>query len=96
MALNDEKNFEFGVAGKAKPLPFPWHDGNFERMVRTAKKILTNTLQSANINYKELQAISLSSLKLPKTYYYLDNGETCLTPSHLLQWFVEDILMVNN
>ena len=57
-------------------------------MVRTTKVILRKTLDTAKLNYEELQTILYEVEQIinnrPITYYYSDNEEECLTPNHLL------------
>ena len=70
-------------------LPSPsCHRGFLESLVKSTKKLLRKELKTYRLTYNELQAVLYETEAMlnncPITYYYEDQSECCLTPSHLL------------
>ena len=77
-----------GVNWVANMLLSPWHGGFFERLVRSTKELLRKVLKGCQLNYKELQTVSLETEAIlnsrPLTHYFHEKLEDCLTPDRML------------
>ena len=77
-----------GVDWKVNLPLAPWHDGFFERLVRSTKVLLRKVLQGCRLDFEEMQTVLFEVEVIlnnrPLTYYYEDDAEECLTPNHLL------------